>query len=83
MNKIQNYVYEQGTRCPTHHLIDDQVKEAFVSAFNHMYANRSWMAEDYGLVLAALTDTAELDRKAEVIIEMPSGNPEAKPRMLF
>ena len=59
--------YEKGTHCPTPHLTDNQIKDAFVRAFNRMYAERPRVADDYEAVIAALTDTTELDRKAEEV----------------
>ena len=40
-----------------------------MDAFNRLHADRAGLAEDYKEIIAALTDTAKLDKKAEALAE--------------
>lgn len=58
-----------GTRCKTPHLNEDSLKRLFVEAFNQLYTERAELTEDYDEIIAALTDTTELENKATALAE--------------
>lgn len=51
--------------CPTPHLTEDEIKAAFLAAFNGILHDRAEILAAYGEVLEALTDTADLDAERE------------------
>ncbi len=58
-----NHKYKGEDACKTPHLTEDEIKAAFVLAFNRLLANREqWMAE-YMTTIAELADTAAFDEK--------------------
>jgi len=52
-----NKKFKDRTRCKTPHLNEDGLKRLFAEAFNRLYADRAGLTEDYGEIIAALTDT--------------------------
>lgn len=51
----------RGQYCTTPHLTEDEIKAAFLAAFNAVLGSREEILEAYEEVIAALTDTADLD----------------------
>lgn len=51
--------------CHTPHLTEDEVKAAFLAAFNGILHDRVEIMAAYGEVMEALTDTADLDAERE------------------
>ena len=54
----------KGEKCDTPHITEDQLKKAFVDAFNQLIQSKN-LVEDCELMLTMLTDTTELDRRLE------------------
>jgi hypothetical protein len=58
-----NGKYEKGTHCKTPHLTEEKIKDAFVRAFNRMYASRAKLIEDYRKITEIFINTTDLDAK--------------------
>lgn len=54
--------YDNGEPCKTPHVTEDQIKAAFVEAFNRLVADKTTVLEDVRLLIDTLTDIKELDR---------------------
>lgn len=66
-----NHKYSGGKKCSTPHLNEDEIKAAFVKAYNIFLTERTEMIRNKELVIGRLSDTAELDaRKKELEQEM-------------
>ena len=57
----------RGQYCSTPHLTESEIKAAFLAAFNIVLGNRDEIIEAYEEVIAALTDTADLDAEQETL----------------
>ena len=57
----------RGQHCSTPHLTEGEIKAAFLAAFNIVLGNRDEITEAYEEVIAALTDTADLDAEQETL----------------
>ncbi len=55
----------RGQNCATTHLTEDEIKTAFLVAFNLMLDSRAEILAAYAEVLEALTDTADLDAERD------------------
>lgn len=55
----------RGTRCSTSHLTEDEIKAAFLIAFNMILGERGEIMEAYENVIEALTDTSDLNAERE------------------
>lgn len=55
----------RGQHCRTPHLTDADIQRAFLAAFNRVLGSRAEIMEAYREVMAALTDTADLDAEQE------------------
>jgi hypothetical protein len=64
-----NKKFKNGTKCKTPHLNEDVLKGLFVEAFNRLYEERAGLADDYEDIIAALTDTVSLDKKAVTLAD--------------
>ena len=69
--------YKGEGRCSTPHLTEEQIKEGFISAFNHLMDDREEILVDCRLAQAALCDTksidaelARLQQELEVVTEL-------------
>ena len=51
----------RGQHCATPHLYEEEIKAAFLAAFNLVLGNREEIVESYHEVMEALTDTTDLD----------------------
>ncbi len=60
-----NAKYENGTYCTTPHLTQDQLKQAFVEAFNAVLDKKEELLQAYRVILAAFTDVSRYQRQAE------------------
>lgn len=66
----EKYRVKGTVNCHTPHLTDDQLKYAFITAFNQVLGNKEQYIMDYNPIIAMLCDTAELDKQAaELVIE--------------
>ena len=57
----------RGQHCSTPHLTEGEIKAAFLAAFNIVLGSRDEIIEAYEEVIAALTDTADLDAEQETL----------------
>jgi len=55
--------YDNGEPCKTPHVTEDQIKAAFVKEMNRVIANKEQVLADIRILIAALTDTRELEEK--------------------
>lgn len=60
-----NNKFRTEKKCTTPHLTEDAIKERFLLAYNDFIGDREFLYEDMELVIATLTDTAELDAAIE------------------
>lgn len=51
----------RGQHCATPHLYEEEIRAAFLAAFNMVLGNREEIVEAYREVMEALTDTTDLD----------------------
>ena len=56
-----NYKYKNKEKCKTPHLYEDELKKAFVVAFNSMVQNKDDLISNYDVIIARLTDNKVLD----------------------
>jgi DNA invertase Pin-like site-specific DNA recombinase len=56
-----------GAQCDSRHLTAEQLEQVFVTAFNKIIAVRDDYFAEYDTVVAALTDTAALDREIDAL----------------
>ena len=64
-----NQKYNGSGKCLTPHLIEDDLKRLLVEAFNRLYSERISVMEEHEEIIAALTDTASLDKRAAALAE--------------
>ena len=64
-----NSKFKNKKKCETPHLTDDDLKRLFVDAFNRLYTDWAGLAEDYEEIIAVLSDTSALDKKAAALAE--------------
>jgi len=58
-----HYKYEQRTFCSTPHVSEDELKRAFITAYNQVLGDKNQYIEDYITEISSLSDTSELDRE--------------------
>jgi DNA invertase Pin-like site-specific DNA recombinase len=59
-----NQKYGGGKKCNTPHVYEDDIKRAFIAAFNMLVSDREQLIKDYDSAMNTLTDTAEQDEKS-------------------
>ena len=59
-----NYKFKNEEKCKTPHLYEDDLKAAFVKAFNGLIENRNEIFEGYEAIIETLTDTSNLDKES-------------------
>lgn len=65
-----NDKFKGEKRCMTPHLVEDDIRQRFIAAFNKVYSVRKQLIKDCGIILEILTDTkAEDDKLAELALE--------------
>ena len=64
-----NDKFKNKAKCKTPHLSDEDLKRLFVDVFNKLYAEQAGLMEDYEEIIAVLTDTDSLDKKADGLAE--------------
>ncbi|MCL2678627.1 MAG: hypothetical protein FWE85_06205, partial [Clostridiales bacterium] len=62
-----NHKYTKGAKCPGPVVREEQVKAAFLAAFNQRITDRDAIFAAYDEVLAELTDTTALDAEAAAL----------------
>lgn len=65
-NRYRNHGKE-GMGCSTPHLTEDQIKQAFLSAFNRCIKNREEIIENCKIAIDAVMDTSKLESKAQTL----------------
>ena len=58
----------RGKRCETPHLTEDEIKAAFLEAFNRILDCREELIAAYREIIEILTDTGEFDRERQELI---------------
>jgi len=59
-----NHKFKNEEKCTTPHLYEDDLKDAFVKAFNSLLENREEILEGYEAIIETLTDTSRLDKES-------------------
>ncbi len=59
-----NYKFKNEEKCKTPHLYEDDLKAAFVKAFNGLIENKDEILKDYEAIIKTLTDTSKLDKES-------------------
>ena len=59
-----NHKFKNNERCKTPHLYEDEIKEAFLKAFNQLITNKDEIIENCEAMKRVLTDTFALDDEA-------------------
>ncbi|MDR1953720.1 MAG: recombinase family protein [Clostridiales Family XIII bacterium] len=74
---LTNEKYKGGFKCGTPHVTEDEVKEAFLAAFNKLLDSRDELIENCRIAQGILCDTAAIDteldelrREIEVVVEL-------------
>ena len=62
-----NHKFKNEKKCKTPHIYEDQIKEAFIKAFNSLIENKEEIIKGYEVILEELLDTTKLEKKAAVI----------------
>jgi site-specific DNA recombinase len=72
-----NHKFSNDERCKTPHLYEQDLKKAFIEAFNSLIKNKDEILQDYKTIIRDLTDTAVLDAEStklqsecEVVFEL-------------
>ena len=67
------YRNRTAPKCQTPHLSEEQLEAVFLEAINQILADRDRYIANLEPVIAYLTDTAELEKEAEVLAERSAG----------
>ena len=59
----------EGTGCHTPHLSEEEIKTAFLGAFNRCISNKKEIIENCREALSTITDTEVLEQRAEILSE--------------
>lgn len=59
-----NHKFKNKEKCKTPHLYEDDLKAAFVKAFNSLIENRDEILGGYEAIIETLTDTSKLDKES-------------------
>lgn len=72
-----NSKFKNNEKCTTPHIYEDELKQAFIGAFNSILKNKDEILQGYETIIKALTDTSELDKESsklqneiEIVTEM-------------
>jgi DNA invertase Pin-like site-specific DNA recombinase len=66
-----NKKYDKGKKCETPHVYDDDVKTAFVKAFNVLVGNREKIKQEYNKIVDGFADTSVFEStNAELCAEL-------------
>jgi len=84
-----NGKYGHHTYCSTSHFTEEEIKRAFVSAFNQIFGEKDRLMEDYTIIIGELTDHSQLDREiaklqeeSEIVMELMRKHIEENARQL-
>ncbi|MDP4119305.1 MAG: recombinase family protein, partial [Bacillota bacterium] len=64
-----NHKFTNQEKCKTPHLYEEDIKKAFVKAFNDIIVNKNKILREYEEILEKLTDTKALDREDDKLRE--------------
>lgn len=64
-----NNKYASNAACSTPHMCEDDIRAAFVLAFNQILTNKDKIIEAYPPIIAALLDTTEQDKKRTALLD--------------
>ena len=56
-----NHKFKNEKKCKTPHIYEDDLKKAFLDAFNSLLENKEEILQNYETIIQALTDTSKLD----------------------
>lgn len=62
-----NRKFRDGTQCKTPHLSEEQLKQLFVKAFNHLYSERTKVTVDSNEITDIIADTTALKKKGAAL----------------
>ena len=62
-----NHKFKNEKKCKTPHIYEDQIKEAFIKAFNSLIENKEEIIIGYEVILEELLDTTKLEKKVATI----------------
>ena len=62
-----NDKFKGEARCTTPHLSEEQIKEAFIKAFNRLFDNRDEIINNCSTIVDMLTDCSEIEGKIETL----------------
>jgi hypothetical protein len=65
-----NHKLSNDEKCKTPNLYEDDLKKAFVDAFNNLMGNKKAILEGYEEIFQALTDNTALDAESKSCREM-------------
>ena len=64
-----NAKFKGEHKCKTPHLYEDDIKDMFVLALSKLMQNREALLEDGRLIYTELSDTAEIDKKCDKLLD--------------
>jgi len=64
-----NHKFTNKDKCRTPHIYEDDLKRAFVDAFNNIIENKDEILREYVKIIDRLTDTSALDREDDKLRE--------------
>jgi DNA invertase Pin-like site-specific DNA recombinase len=62
-----NRKYGEGLHCATPHVTDEEVRQAFVAAFNQLLGDKERYIQDFERLCAELTDTSAIDGEVSAL----------------
>lgn len=62
-----NDKFKGDKRCTTPHLTEEQLKEAFIKAFNRLFDSRDEIMDNYATIVNMLTDCREIEEKIQYL----------------
>ena len=84
-----NGKYGHHTYCSTSHFTEEEIKRAFVSAFNQIFGEKDSLLEDYAIIIDELTNHSQLDgeiaklqEESEIVMELMRKHIEVNARQL-
>lgn len=62
-----NHKFKNEKKCKTPHIYEDQIKEAFIKAFNSLIEDKEEIITGYEVIMEELLDTSKLEKKVATI----------------
>ncbi|MCM1345322.1 MAG: recombinase family protein [Muribaculaceae bacterium] len=60
-----NHKFDGGKKCSTPHFTEDEIKDAFVKAFNRIFSDRAELLANVEVIIGVVSDTSELEAGAK------------------